>query len=56
MTPRELTIALVLIVPTLMIGFWPRLATGIYDATTDSIAASLNSSLLAVLEKLPALG
>ncbi|MFZ4803506.1 MAG: NAD(P)H-quinone oxidoreductase subunit 4 [Synechococcus lacustris] len=56
MTPRELTIALVLIVPTLMIGFWPRLATGIYDATTDSIAASLNSSLLAVLEKLPAFG
>jgi NAD(P)H-quinone oxidoreductase subunit 4 len=56
MTPRELTIALVLIVPTLMIGFWPRLATGIYDATTDSIAASLNSSLLAVLEKLPVLG
>ncbi|HBU26566.1 MAG TPA: NAD(P)H-quinone oxidoreductase subunit 4, partial [Synechococcales bacterium UBA8138] len=34
MNPRELTIALVLVVPTLMIGFWPRLASGIYDATT----------------------
>ena len=28
MSPRELTIALVLMVPTLMIGFWPQLATG----------------------------
>ncbi|NBQ20164.1 MAG: NAD(P)H-quinone oxidoreductase subunit 4, partial [Synechococcaceae bacterium WB6_3B_236] len=54
--PRIPALAVVGVVPTLMIGFWPRLATGIYDATTDSIAASLNSSLLAVLEKLPALG
>ena len=50
MRPRELTIALVLVVPTLMIGFWPRLATGIYDATTDSIAGQLHNTLLAALQ------
>ena len=50
MTPRELTIALVLVVPTLMIGFWPQLATGLYDATTDSIAAQLHNTVQTALE------
>ena len=56
MNPRELTIALVLVVPTLMIGFWPRLASGIYDATTDAISAQINSSLVALLEMSSAIG
>lgn len=56
MNPRELTIALVLVVPTLMIGFWPRLASGIYDATTDTVAAQIHSTSIAVLEMLPAIG
>ena len=50
MSPRELTIALVLVVPTLMIGFWPQLATGLYDATTDSIAAQLHTTMQTALE------
>jgi NAD(P)H-quinone oxidoreductase subunit 4 len=50
MSPRELTIALVLVVPTLMIGFWPQLATGLYDATTDSIAAQLHNTVQTALE------
>ena len=56
MRPRELTIALVLVVPTLMIGFWPRLATGIYDATTDSIAGQLHNTLLAALQLTSSVG
>jgi NAD(P)H-quinone oxidoreductase subunit 4 len=56
MNPRELTIALVLVVPTLMIGFWPRLATGLYDASTDAIAAQLHSYLIAALELSSVLG
>ena len=56
MNPRELTIALVLVVPTLMIGFWPRLASGIYDATTDAISAQIHSSLVALLEMSSAIG
>ena len=50
MSPRELTIALVLVVPTLMIGFWPQLATGLYDATTDGIAAQLHNTIQTALE------
>jgi len=50
MSPRELTIALVLVVPTLMIGFWPQLATGLYDATTDGIAAQLHNTMQTALE------
>jgi len=56
MRPRELTIALVLVVPTLLIGFWPRLATGIYDATTDSIAGQLHNTLLAALQMTSSVG
>ena len=50
MRPRELTIALVLVVPTLLIGFWPRLATSLYDATTDGIAGHLHNTLVAALQ------
>jgi hypothetical protein len=46
----------VLVVPTLMIGFWPRLASGIYDATTDAISAQIHSSLVALLEMSSAIG
>ena len=36
--PRELVIALSLLVPTLAIGFWPQLAIGLYEPTTTAIA------------------
>ena len=39
-----------------MIGFWPRLATGIYDATTDSIAGQLHNTLLAALQLTSSVG
>jgi NAD(P)H-quinone oxidoreductase subunit 4 len=38
MTPRELVIALSLLVPTLAIGFWPRLAIDFYEASTNALA------------------
>ena len=36
--PRELVIALSLLVPTLAIGFWPRLAISFYEPTTTALA------------------
>ncbi len=49
MNPRELTIGLSLLIPTLAIGFWPRVAIDLYSATTDVIASKLlGESLVAV--------
>ena len=49
MNPRELTIGLSLLIPTLAIGFWPRVAIDLYSATTDVIARKLlGESLVAV--------
>jgi NAD(P)H-quinone oxidoreductase subunit 4 len=41
MKPRELLIGLSLLVPTLAIGFWPRLAIDFYEAGTDALATRL---------------
>ena len=39
--PRELSIGLSLLVPTLVIGFWPRVAINLYEASTNSLAETL---------------
>jgi NAD(P)H-quinone oxidoreductase subunit 4 len=41
MRPRELMIGLTLLVPTLVIGFWPRVAIDFYEASTNSLALEL---------------
>lgn len=43
MSPRELTIGLTLVVPTLVIGFWPRVAIDLYEASTNALADTLSS-------------
>jgi NAD(P)H-quinone oxidoreductase subunit 4 len=46
MKPRELFIGLTLLVPTLIIGFWPRVAIDVYEASTDALARNLESAAL----------
>jgi len=41
MDVRELSIGLTLLVPTLVIGFWPRIAIDLYEASTTALAQSL---------------
>lgn len=41
MKPREALIGLSLLVPTLAIGFWPRLAIDLYGASTTALAGPL---------------
>ncbi len=49
MTPRELSIGLSLLVPTLIIGFWPRVAIDLYEASTNALANRLiDQSLIAI--------
>jgi NAD(P)H-quinone oxidoreductase subunit 4 len=56
MKPRELVIGLSLLVPTLVIGFWPRVAIDLYEATTTSLATNLASHTVVAIGRLPALG
>jgi NAD(P)H-quinone oxidoreductase subunit 4 len=42
MSPRELLIGLTLLVPTLVIGFWPRVAIDLYQASTNALADNLS--------------
>ncbi len=49
MRPRELLIGLTLLVPTLAIGFWPRLAIDFYEASTDALASRLAQTPLLAL-------
>ena len=42
MTPRELVIGLSLLVPTLVIGFWPRVAIDFYQASTNALSIELS--------------
>jgi NAD(P)H-quinone oxidoreductase subunit 4 len=49
MKPRELVIGLTLLVPTLAIGFWPRLAIDFYEASTDALATRLEATPLLAL-------
>ena len=54
MQPRELVIGLSLLVPTLVIGIWPRVAMDLYEASTDALASQLSSlSLIALINRLP---
>jgi NAD(P)H-quinone oxidoreductase subunit 4 len=55
MKPRELVIGLTLLVPTLVIGFWPRVAIDLYEATTTALANDLAQHAVVAL-RLPALG
>ncbi len=49
MSPRELSIGLTLLVPTLVIGFWPRIAIDLYEASTNALAQKLAThSLIAI--------
>ena len=56
MKPRELVIGLCLLVPTLIIGFWPRVAIDFYGASTTALASDLARHSLVALGRLPALG
>jgi NAD(P)H-quinone oxidoreductase subunit 4 len=56
MTPRELVIGLSLLVPTLVIGFWPRVAIDLYEASTNSLAEQLASHSQWALGRLATLG
>ena len=54
MRPRELVIGLTLLVPTLVIGVWPRVAMDLYEASTEALATRLGEhSLMALIERLP---
>jgi NAD(P)H-quinone oxidoreductase subunit 4 len=55
MRPRELLIGLTLMVPTLVIGIWPRIAMDFYEAATNALASDLGThSLVALTTLLPA--
>ena len=41
MRPRELLIGLSLLVPTLVIGFWPRVAIDLYESSTNALATEI---------------
>jgi NAD(P)H-quinone oxidoreductase subunit 4 len=56
MKPREVLIGLTLLVPTLMIGFWPRVAIDFYEASTNSLASELAGQAQFALSRFPALG
>jgi NAD(P)H-quinone oxidoreductase subunit 4 len=56
MRPRELVIGLSLLVPTLAIGFWPRLAIDFYQASTDALSAELGQLTVQALALLPPIG
>lgn len=49
MSPRELTIGLTLLVPTLVIGFWPRVAIDFYEASATALADLLASQPLVAI-------
>ena len=56
MKPRELLIALTLLVPTLAIGFWPRLAIDFYEASTDALASRLATTPITAIGSLLGIG
>lgn len=53
MRPREMAVALCLLLPILGIGFYPRLATQTYDVTTVAVAAQLRSVLATEIVQRP---
>ena len=56
MNPRELVIGMCLLVPTLVIGFWPRVAIDFYEASTNALSGELASQTVALLGGLPPVG
>ena len=56
MRPRELVIGLTLLVPTLAIGFWPRLAIDFYQASTDALSGELGQLGSLALSHLQSVG
>ncbi len=56
MRPRELVIGLTLLVPTLVIGFWPRVAIDLYEASTNALATELGQVGLTALASSQSLG
>ena len=51
MDTRELFIALSLLAPTLLIGFWPKIITNIFESSSNAIANNLAAqNLLAILQ------
>ena len=54
MSPRELSIGLSLLIPTLVIGFWPKVAIDLYESSANAIAQNLfDQNLLALNLPLP---
>ena len=49
MRPRELVIGLSLLVPTLVIGVWPRIAMDLYETSTNALASALGHRGLVAL-------
>jgi NAD(P)H-quinone oxidoreductase subunit 4 len=49
--PREVFIAVCMIAPIVAIGFYPKLATQMYDATTVSVASKLQDSITVVAQQ-----
>ena len=56
MNPRELTIGLSLLMPTLVIGFWPRIAIDLYESSTNALAQNLFTHHLITLNSSLTLG
>ncbi len=56
MNPRELSIGLCLLFPTLIIGFWPRIAIDLYEASTNALAERLISHNLMAISHTLAIG
>jgi NAD(P)H-quinone oxidoreductase subunit 4 len=56
MNPRELVIGMCLLVPTLVIGFWPRVAIDFYEASTNALANQFASQTVALVGGFPLLG
>ncbi len=46
MNSRELSIGLSLLVPTLIIGFWPKVATNLFENSTNALANALEPQTL----------
>jgi NAD(P)H-quinone oxidoreductase subunit 4 len=56
MRPRELLIGLSLLVPTLVIGFWPRVAIDFYEASTNALSTELASQAQLALGRFSVFG
>ena len=52
MNSRELTVGLSLLVPTLVIGFWPRIAIDFYESSTNALANGLLSHKVLALAQI----